>query len=191
MDVSYHNSEELTLALQIWRPSPTVRSSGTGSYDLVGSNRFSAIYQTAGRVIVSPSPHTQIMFRPGDVIGFYLEEPIRNPREDRGVVVITSASFTSDSMWHASAAPAHSEGCGKLIGNNGDLNTLLHGAPVISIDSGNNSINLWIVIHIITVCCSDIQLSCNTCHSSALPEYYFSSYHKFPIHRCSTKCSTN
>ena len=138
VDVDYHGNEDITLDLQIWRPSPTIPHDSTlktGQYSLVGNNRFSAISQSAGRVIVTPSPHEQAMFQPGDVIGFFIEEP-KDKDNDRGVVVITTATFTSEVMWHASVTPSDDSGCTKSLGSGGHLNTLLRGAPVISFDTG-------------------------------------------------------
>ena len=80
------------LDLQVWRPSPTVNdSTGAGQYSLVGNNRFTSISLRSGVAIVTPSPQDYIQFQPGDVLGFYVEEA---RRDDEGVVVLTSSSFT-------------------------------------------------------------------------------------------------
>ena len=137
MDIDYNGNEDITLDLQIWRPSPTIPDDSTlktGHYTLVGNNRFSAVSQSAGRVIVTPSPHKQVMFQPGDVVGFLIEEP-KDKDNDRGVVVVTTATFTSEVVWHASAASSDDLGCIKSIKSSGDLNTLVRGAPVISFDT--------------------------------------------------------
>ena len=117
---------EYTLDLQVWRPSP----SSSSEYYLVGNNRFSAISLSGNVAVVTPSPQDYIQFRPGDVLGVYVEEA----RDDnnRGVVVLADNSFTSDLVWQASVA-SQAMGCPISVGSSGELNTMLRGAPVISI----------------------------------------------------------
>ena len=137
VDIDYHGNADITLDLQIWRPSPTIPDDSTlktGHYSLVGNNRFSTISQSAGIVMVTPSPHEQIMFRPGDVVGFWIEEP-KDKDNDKGLVVVTTSTFTSEVVWHASVAPSDDSGCTKSLGSSGHLNTLVRGAPVISFDT--------------------------------------------------------
>ena len=133
-----------TLDLQVWRPSPTVDdSTGTDCYSLVGNNRFSAISLSDGVAkSLVPSPSDYIMFRPGDVLGVYVE----NARErDDGVVILTTSgdtsTFTSESVWYASIAPtmatSQNGDCPYSVGSSGVLNTLINGAPVISISTGS------------------------------------------------------
>ena len=129
---------EYTIDFQLWRPSPTKPqdgSLGTGYYSLVGNNRFSAI-PLSGDVAsgLSPSPQDYIQFRPGDVLGFYVEEA---RGADWGVVVLTTDGFSSEVVWYASVG-SQSLGSSVSVGSNGDLNTPLRGAPVISISTGNN-----------------------------------------------------
>ena len=128
------DDREYTLNLQVWRPSPTVGQTGSGVYSLVGNNRFTSI-SLDGRVAVPllPSPSDYIQFQPGDVLGFYVEEA----REDnnRGVAVLTTDSHTSELVWYASATSQTVAGCPISVGSAGDLNTVLRGAPVISITS--------------------------------------------------------
>jgi hypothetical protein len=89
--------------IQVWRPSPTVDdSTGTGCYSLVGNNRFTSISLSNGVAQVTPSPQDYIQFRPGDVLGFYVEEA---SEATDGVVVLTTSSFTSELVWYASIAP--------------------------------------------------------------------------------------
>ena len=92
-----------TLDLQVWRPSPTTvdDSTGSGQYILVGNNRFTSISLSGGVAQVTPSPRDQIQFQSGDVLGFFVEES-RN--DDRGVNVVTTAEFTSETVWYASVA---------------------------------------------------------------------------------------
>ena len=140
-----------TLVFQVWRPSPTVNvSSGTGCYSLVGSNRFSSISLANDVAVVTPSqPQDQVQFRPGDVLGFYVEEvrPRKSggsrgsggPRE-RGVVILTSPSnHIRELVWYASIAPSMATSqngdCPYSVGSSGVLNTLTRAAPVISINA--------------------------------------------------------
>ena len=124
-----------TLNLQVWRPSPTADQIGGtgGDYSLVGNNRFSAISLSNDVVEVTPSPQDRIQFQPGDVLGFYVE----NARDDdnKGVVVLTTTSYTNELVWYASATSQTVAGCPISVGNSGDLNTMLQGAPVISVST--------------------------------------------------------
>ena len=128
------DDERYTLHLQVWRPSPTVDdSTGTGCYSLVGNNRFTSITPSGGLAKLAPSPQNYIQFQPGDVLGFYVEEA----REDnRGVAVLTTDSYTRESVWYASATSQTVAGCPISVGSAGELNTMLRGAPVISIATG-------------------------------------------------------
>ena len=127
---------QYTLIFQVWRPSPTVNvSSRTGCYSLVGSNRFSQIHLEDSVAVVTPSPQEYIQFRPGDVLGFYVEEA---RDDDHGVVVLTSpSSFTSEIVWYASIAPSMATSqngdCPYSVGSSGVLNRLTQAAPVISV----------------------------------------------------------
>ena len=136
----YH--KRYTLDLQVWKPSPTVNdSTGTGQYSLVGNNRFTSISNLSDeKAIVTPSPQDYIQFQPGDMLGFYVEEARFSTTD--GVVVLTSpSSFTSEVVWYASIEPAmattHSV---YSVGSSGDLNSLIHGAPVISIETGKSEL---------------------------------------------------
>ena len=125
-----------TLDLQVWRPSPTTvdGSTGSGQYILVGNNRFTSISLSNNVAEVTPSPRDQIQFQSGDVLGFYVEEA----RDDnRGVNVVTTASYTSETVWYTSVATLHDIGCPVSAGSSGALNTQLQGAPVVSIQTGN------------------------------------------------------
>ena len=111
---------ECTIDFQVWRPSPTVDdSTGTGCYSLVENNRFTNIplCDAGGVARVTPSPQDHIQFRPGNVLGFYVEVA----REaDDGVVILTRpSSFTSEFVWYASIAPtmatSQNGGCPRLF----------------------------------------------------------------------------
>jgi hypothetical protein len=112
---------------------------GTGCYSLVGNNRFTSILLSDGVAQVTPSPQDYIQFRPGDVLGFYVEEA---RDDDDGVVILTSpSSFTSELVWYASIAPtmatSQNGDCPYSVGSNGVLNTLTRAAPVILISTSN------------------------------------------------------
>ena len=124
---------EYTLNLQVWRPSPTVDQTGSGDYSLVGNNRFSAISLSGDVAEVTPSPQDYIQFQPGDVLGFYVEEA--RDGNNKGVAVLTTDSYTNELVWYASAT-SQAVGCPISVGSSGDLNTMLRGAPVISISTG-------------------------------------------------------
>ena len=136
VDVKQNDDRRYTIDFQLWRPSPTTPqdgSLGTGYYSLVGNNRFSAISLSRGVATgLSPSPQDYIQFRPGDVLGFYVEEA---RAADRGVVVLTN--ITSGVVWYASVG-SQSVGSSVSVGSSGDLSNTLQGAPVISISTGNN-----------------------------------------------------
>ena len=130
-----------TVDFQVWRPSPTVDdSTGTGCYSLVGNNRFTSIPLSGGVAQVIPSPQDYIQFRPGDVLGFYVEEA--NRATDGVVVLTTPSGFSSELVWYASIAPtmatSQNGDCPYSVGSNGVLDTLTRAAPIISIDTGNN-----------------------------------------------------
>ena len=146
-------SGKYSLDLQVWRPSPTVDdSTGTGCYSLVGNNRFIAISSiiSPAVAIVTPSPQDYIPFQPGDVLGVYVEDAtVHTDGTPDGVVVLTTfsiTSFTNDLVWYASIAPSvatsQNGDCPYSVGSNGGvLNTLVRGAPVISISTGMNSVS--------------------------------------------------
>ena len=129
--------ERYTIDFQIWRPSPTTPqddSLGTGYYSLAGHNRFSSISLSDGVAQVTPSPQDYIQFRPGDVLGFYVVEATGSGPVEGVVVLTTPNSFTREVVWHASVAPGDVGGC-VSAGSGGNMNTLLRGAPVISIST--------------------------------------------------------
>ena len=141
------NGIPYTLDLQVWRPSPTVDdSTGTGCYSLVGNNRFTSISLNDDGVAESLFPSQYIQFRPGDVLGVYVEEARveQNSDDNNGVVILTSpTSFTSELVWYASIAPAmatsQNRDCPYSVGSIGVLDTSTQGAPVISIKTSMNS----------------------------------------------------
>ena len=132
-----------TLELQVWRPAPTVdTSTGTGCYSLVGNNRFSSIRLRDEVARVTPSPQDYIQFRPGDVLGFYVEAA-RN-REDGVVILDSPARYMRELVWHASIendmTSSRDADCPYSIGDGGELNTLSQAAPVILISTSKKSL---------------------------------------------------
>ena len=89
-------------------------------------------------VTATPGKYTQ--FRPGDVLGFYLENIVES---DRGVAVLNSVTFTSSELvWYTSVAPEKGN-CFRTysVGASGDLNTLTRAALVISVSTGESSLS--------------------------------------------------
>ena len=126
-----------TLDLQVWTPSPTVKT--TGCYSLVGTNRFSSVSLMNQVAMVTPLPQERIEFQPGDVLGFYVENTDRN---DGGVVIVTDSieqgtnGYETEEVWYADLSNA-------VIGNlvcpypvGRVLNTFTNAAPVISVSYG-------------------------------------------------------
>ena len=127
------DDEEYTLNFQVWRPSPTVGQIGGGDYSLVGNNRFTSISLTDGVAeSLLPSPSDYILFQPGDVLGFYVEDVKEDMNTNRGVAVLTTDSYTNELVWYASTSQTVT-GCPISVG---DLSMILRGAPVISISTG-------------------------------------------------------
>ena len=117
------DNRRYTLNLQVWRPSPTVDdSTGTGNYNLVGNNRFTAIsLSNGGAIAITPSSTDYIQFRSGDVLGFHVESA---KNDNAGLVAITTGSFASETVWHASVSSLN-ENDPVSAGSSGVLNTLL------------------------------------------------------------------
>ena len=62
-------------------------------------------------------------------------------RDNPGVVVLTSSSFTSEVVWFASIAPTLvTSQTTYSIGSSGELNTSTRAAPVISISTSKSLI---------------------------------------------------
>ncbi|MCG8621930.1 MAG: hypothetical protein MJE68_08055, partial [Proteobacteria bacterium] len=87
-----------------------------------------------------PSSSDYIMFRPGDVLGFYVEEA---RWANNGIVILTTSddtsTFTSEFVWYAipSMTTSQNGDCPYSVGSNGVLGTSTRAAPVISISIGN------------------------------------------------------
>ena len=136
------------LDLQVWRPSPTVQTSGC--YSLVGNNRFTSVSLAHQVAVVTPLPQQQIEFQPGDVLGFMLENTDGN---DGGVVLLVDSpkqegGYETEEVWLADFSnPVFNNGpCHLAVGSEPgrQLNTVTSAAPVISV-SYSKLINTCIV----------------------------------------------
>ncbi len=135
-------NQTFNFILQVWRPSPTLQ---TECYSLVNDHSITSTSigknSQTGRVAkVTPLPHNQQQFEPGDALGFYVESHgSRDSNDDNGVVVLNDGSHTSELVWHGSiditARTSQSGSCPYPIGTNGVLNTSTNAAPVISISA--------------------------------------------------------
>ena len=127
-----------TLHLQVWRPSPTVQT--TGCYRLVGSNVFTSVPLTSQVARVTPLPRDRIEFQPGDVLGFILENTNRN---DGGVVLLVDCGeqgingYDTEEVWYADFSNLlfGNRECQLAVGTQPGraLNTMTSAAPVISV----------------------------------------------------------
>ena len=147
------NVMQYTLNLQVWRPSPTVDT--TGCYSLAGAYVFTSVPgsgSVAAYITVrTPLPQEQIQFQPGDVLGFYVESA---HGDGRGVVVLNDLTtqgdrvYETEEVWHAdiSGAPISGQDCPLPVGSPvpGSLRSLTestNAAPVISVSSSKSAYN--------------------------------------------------
>ena len=135
---------------QVWRPSPTV--SETGCYSLVGNfivrSTTIPIQPVSEHVArVTPLPQEQLQFQPGDVLGFYVESGGTTSNHDNGVVLLNSANYTTELVWHASITTPNlqSGSCPYPVGPTGVLSTSTRAAPVISLSVKTYSCSFTIV----------------------------------------------
>ena len=133
---------------QVWRPSPTVNE--TGCYSLVDSFMTTSISippepQSNHVARVTPSPQDQLRFRPGDVLGFYVESHGEGDHpggdDNNGVVLINSAGYTSELVWHGRITTQTSQAgsCPYPVGTDRVLSLSTLAAPVISIKTTTSS----------------------------------------------------
>ena len=133
---------------QVWRPSPTVNE--TGCYSLVDNFMATSISIPSSPASehvarVAPSPPYQLLFHPGDVLGFYVESHGEGSwtggDDNNGVVVLNDSSHTSELVWHGriTSLTSQSHSCPYPVGTSGVLNLSTHAAPVISINITTNS----------------------------------------------------
>ena len=130
--------------LQVWRPSSLTTTNETKCYSLVDYFITKSIHitQITRVAIVTPNIQDQLHFQCGDVLGFYVESHGSGDQPggdgDNGVVLLSSANYTSELVWFASVdvtavQPSQSDSCPYPVGTNGVLNSSTHAAPVISI----------------------------------------------------------
>ena len=142
---------DYTLDLQVWRPTPTVET--TGCYSLVGSNRFTSVSLVNQVAVVTPLPQDTIEFQPGDVLGFYVENADGN---DGGVVILSDSGeqgddgYETEEVWYADVSNAviGDGNCPYPVGTSGVLNTFTNAAPVISVSNGKLVPAYFCYIHI-------------------------------------------
>ena len=138
------NDMRYTLNLQVWRPSPTVET--TGCYSMVGHNLFTSVSISSKVAVVTPLPQEQMQFQPGDVLGFYVENTHGGDNNGRGVVVLNDLTtqgdggYETEEVWHAdiSGAIIGVDDCPFPVGSPvpGSLRILTestNAAPVISV----------------------------------------------------------
>ena len=130
-------SKTFNFILQIWRPSPTVNPD---CYSLVDDHSVTSTnIGSNGRVArVTSVPQGQLLFQPGDVLGFYVESHGNRRNDDNGVVLLNTGSHTSELVWFASiditaAQTSQSDSCPYPVGISGTLDSSTHAAPVISV----------------------------------------------------------
>ena len=140
---------QYTLNLQVWRPSPTVQT--TGCYSMVGANLFTSVSLISRVVLVTPFPQEQIQFQPGDVLGFYVESALG---DGRGVVVLNDLNtqgdrgYETEEVWHANIARAalSVQDClapvgSPVPGRQRILTESTNAAPVISVSYSKSDCN--------------------------------------------------
>ena len=142
----------------MWRPSPTVNT--TGCYSLVDNFMITstsiAIEPLSEHVVrVTPLFQDQLQFQPGDVLGFYVESHTDFLPEDNGVVLLNNASYTSEFVWYGriTVAPNSQRGsCPYPIGTSHGrvLHSSTHAAPVISISIMTTSCSLFTTASILS-----------------------------------------
>ena len=84
--------------LQVWRPSPTETHDQRGCYSLLDNFSVESILPpqkiTDHVARVTPLPHNQLQFKPGDVLGFYVESSGTVSDYDNGVVLLNNSHYT-------------------------------------------------------------------------------------------------
>ena len=127
--------------LQVWRPSPTVNT--TGCYSLVDNFMItSTSIATEPRSdhvarVTPDSRQDQLQFQPGDVLGFYVESHGSNTPQDNGVVLLNNANHDSELVWYGRintiSQNSQTNSCPYPVGASRVLSSLTQAAPVISI----------------------------------------------------------
>ena len=110
---------------QVWRPSPTVNT--TGCYSLVGHNEFSNVTLIGEIATATPPQHNQIQVQPGDVVGFYLDAD--------GAHVNTEPVYSNMMVWFGRVETGENQNsaCPHPIARSGGLDSSINGAPLITV----------------------------------------------------------
>ena len=178
------NDRVYNLDLQVWRPSPTVQT--TGCYSIVGNNRFTSVPLANQVAEVTPLPQERIEFQPGDVLGFNIEN---TNGDEGGVVILMDSSERGDSgyeteeVWYADLSNLifGFDECLLVVGSQPGraLNTMISAAPVISVAYSKS-------IHVSVNYCQFITYTLP--HNLLLyySNYKLSTYHQANYFTCST-----
>ena len=124
------------LSLQVWRPSPSVNE--TGCYNLVGNNNFSSVSLESELTSVTPLPHEQIHFQPGDVLGFYVENG-QQVEYASGVMMLCDLNeqgdrgYETEEVWYATNLVFSNAKCLAAVGPGRLLDSSTNVAPIISV----------------------------------------------------------
>lgn len=124
------------LSLQVWRPSPSVND--TGCYTLVGNNNFSSVSLDSEMTSVTPLPHEQIHFQPGDVLGFYVENG-QQVEYSSGVMMLCDLNeqgdrgYETEEVWYATNLIFSNAKCLAAVGPGRLLDSSTNVAPIISV----------------------------------------------------------
>ena len=131
------------LSLQVWRPSSSVNE--TGCYNLVGNNNFSAVSLVESELTsVTPLPHEQIHFQPGDVLGFYVENGQQVEYTSSGVMMLCDLNeqgdrgYETEEVWYATNLVFSNAKCLAAVGPGRLLDSSTNVAPIISVSYSKN-----------------------------------------------------
>ena len=125
------------LSLQVWRPSPSVNE--TGCYTLIGNNNFSSVSLESELTSVTPLPHEQIHFQPGDVLGFYVENSQAVEYGSSGVMMLCDLNergdrgYETEEVWYATNLIFSNAKCLAAVGPGRLLDSSTNVAPIISV----------------------------------------------------------
>lgn len=127
------------LSLQVWRPSSSVNE--TGCYNLVGNNNFSSVSLESDSEMtsVTPLPHEQIHFQPGDVLGFYMENGQGVEYTSSGVMMLCDLNeqgdrgYETEEVWYATNLVFSNAQCLAAVGPGRLLDSSTNVAPIIAV----------------------------------------------------------
>lgn len=141
ISIAISNNDTMDLlSLQVWRPSLAVYE--TGCYTLVGSNNFTSVSVKSQVTIVTPLPHERIHFKPGDVLGFYIENArvgFTDHLVDGGVMMLSDVNergdkgYETEEVWYATNLVFSNANCLAAVGPGKLLDSYTNVAPIISV----------------------------------------------------------